>query len=126
MQIILDEKGYVRAYATIGGFGTPSVTVSEPDNLDDFEMNYRSYHLSNNGKLVKSDDKQKEIEDQRVVTDLRKQREKICFPYINRGALWYEFLTDEQKEELKVWYQQWLEVTDTRVVPDTPTWLLFS
>lgn len=123
MQVILNEQGYVRAYALIGGFGSPSVTVAEPADLDDFENNYRSYYLSGDA-LVKSDDKQKEIENNRVLTNLRSQREKICYPVINRGALWYNRLTAEQKEELDIWYQAWLDVTETKVAPEMPEWLV--
>lgn len=123
MQVILNEQGYVKAYALIGDFGTPSVTVAEPENINDFEDNYRSYYLSADDTLVKSDDKQKEIVEQRELTNLRSQRAKICFPYINRGALWYESLTNEQKEELRAWYGAWLDVTDTKVVPEMPAWL---
>ena len=123
MQIILNEQGYVQAYATIGSFGTPSITVNEPENLDDFENNYRSYYLSKDNVLVKSDDKQKEIEEQRELTNLRAQREKVCFPYINRGEMWYSRLSAEQKDELNVWYQAWLDVTNTKDIPETPGWL---
>ena len=123
MQIILNEQGYVQAYATIGSFGTPSITVNEPENLDDFENNYRSYYLSKDNVLVKSDDKQKEIEEQRELTNLRTQREKVCFPYINRGEMWYSRLSAEQKDELNVWYQAWLDVTSTKDIPEAPNWL---
>ena len=123
MQIILDEQGYVKSYATIGGFGSPSIAVNEPKDIDDFENNYRSYYLSEDNTLVKSDDKQKEIENQRELTNLRSQREKVCFPYINRGEMWYSRLSADQKEELNTWYQAWLEVTDTKVIPQTPEWL---
>lgn len=123
MQVILNEQGYVCDYALIGSFGSDSVTVNEPENLDDFENNYSSYHLYNGNMLVKNDDKQKEIEEQTELSNLRNQREKECFPYINRGYLWYSKLTDEQKEELASWYQAWLDVTDTKSVPNAPTWL---
>lgn len=123
MQIILNEQGYVHDYAIIGGFGSHSITVTEPENLDDFERNYGSYHLSEDGVLVKNGDKQKELEVEAELNDLRSQREKTCFPYINRGYLWYSKLTEEQKEELDAWYQAWLDVTDTKVLPDMPAWL---
>lgn len=55
--------------------------------------------------------------------NLRKQREKECFPIVNRGALWYELLSFEQKSELRTWYHDWLKVTDTLVIPKTPSWL---
>ena len=123
MQVILNEQGYVKAYALIGSFGSASVAVNEPENIDDFENNYRSYYLSEDNVLVKSDDKQKEIEDKRELANLRSQREKVCFSYINRGYLWYNRLTEEQKGDLDTWYQAWLDVTETKVVPKAPEWL---
>ena len=123
MQVILNEQGYVKAYALIGTFGSSSVTVDEPTDINDFEENYRSYYLSEGNVLVKSNDKQKEIENQREATNFRSQRAKICFPVINRGELWYSKLSTEQKEELSAWYQAWLDVTETKIVPETPLWL---
>lgn len=123
MQVILNEQGYVKAYALIGGFGTPSITVDRPENIDDFEQNYRSYYLSEDNVLIKSEDKQKEIEDKRELDSLRSLREKSCFSYINRGEIWYSRLSTEQIYELDTWYQAWLDVTDTKVIPETPEWL---
>lgn len=54
---------------------------------------------------------------------LRARREKECFPIINRGQLWYSTLTAEQYRELQVWYQAWLDVTETLVIPERPSWL---
>lgn len=124
MQIILNEQGYVKSYALIGGFGSSSIVVNEPVDIDDFENNYRSYYLSDDNVLVKSEDKQNEIENQREFVYLRSQREKICYPIINRGELWYSRLTTEQKEELDAWYQAWLDVTETKVIPEKPEWLI--
>jgi hypothetical protein len=124
MQVILNEQGYVQAYALIGSFGSDFVTVNEPENIDDFENNYCSYYLSDGNVLVKSDDRLKEIEVERELVVLRSQREKGCFPYVNRGEMWYGRLSVEQKEELDTWYQAWLDVTDTKVVPEKPEWLV--
>lgn len=123
MHVILNEQGYVKAYALIGSFCSDFVTVSDPENIDDFENNYRSYYLSEGNVLVKSDDKLKEIEAERELVALRSQREKACFPYVNRGALWYSKLTDEQMDELDAWYQAWLDITDSKIIPDVPEWL---
>lgn len=123
MQVILNEQGYVKAYALIGGFGTPSIAVDEPVDINDFENNYRSYYLSEDNKLVKSDMRQMEINNERELYNLRSMREKVCFPYINRGDLWYNRLSVEQKAELNVWYDSWLDVTTTRVIPEKPEWL---
>ena len=54
---------------------------------------------------------------------LRKKREEICFPIINRGKLWYDSLSSEQYQELKDWYKKWLDVTETNIIPETPEWL---
>ena len=59
-----------------------------------------------------------------TMDDLRHTRETQCFPIINRGALWYERLSAEQKEELNIWYQAWLDVTETGVIPEKPKWLV--
>ena len=124
MQVILNEQGYVHDYAIIGGFGSPSMAVVEPENLDDFERNYGSYYLSEDGVLVKNEDKQKEIEEEAELNELRSRREKACFTYINRGYLWYSKMTEEQKEELDAWYQAWRDVTETKVIPEKHEWLV--
>lgn len=65
---------------------------------------------------------QNELEKSKLY-ELRDAREQECFSVINRGGLWYDTLTDEQKEELKVWYKAWLDVTETKIVPEKPNWL---
>lgn len=57
------------------------------------------------------------------VARVRKLRETMCFSVINRGQLWYDKLTDEQYTELTNWYNDWLNVTDTLVIPTTPSWI---
>lgn len=54
---------------------------------------------------------------------LRTQREQECFPIVNRGQLWYETLTDKQKTELANWYNAWLDVTETLIIPKKLKWL---
>lgn len=54
---------------------------------------------------------------------LRAQRARECFPIVNRGKLWYDLLTLEQEAELLDWYVKWLNVTETFVIPVTPSWL---
>ena len=56
---------------------------------------------------------------------LRQRREVECFPYVNRGELWYEVYvdTDAKKVEFKQWYLDWLAVTETLVAPTKPDWL---
>ena len=58
-----------------------------------------------------------------LLKQLRFQRKEECFPIINRGTLWYDLITPEQTAELKIWYQAWLDVTDTLIIPEKPLWL---
>ena len=53
----------------------------------------------------------------------RKLRERDCFPVINRGKAWYDLLTVDQEWELKRWYVDWLNVTETHIIPVKPSWL---
>lgn len=54
---------------------------------------------------------------------LRALRAAECFPVINRGRLWYDNLTGEQLDELREWYNAWLDVTETKKVPQKPAWI---
>ena len=58
-----------------------------------------------------------------LISNLRKLREEICFPVVNRGPLWYNSLTDEQRIELREWYFAWLNVTETKDIPNKPAWI---
>ena len=62
-------------------------------------------------------------ETEAVKENLRNRREVECFSVINRGQLWYEGVSIAQLLELRKWYKAWLNVTDTLVVPEKPTWL---
>ena len=57
------------------------------------------------------------------VVELRFARQIECFPIINRGYFWYKNLTDTQLQELQDWYQAWLDVTETGILPKTPEWI---
>ena len=65
----------------------------------------------------------KPFTEEEYINNLRAKRETECFPIINRGQLWYDTLNEQQKAELKQWYINWLDVTDTLVVPNKPNWL---
>lgn len=100
---------------------------------DCLEMEEENYHIKNgyNGALFFEDymetkeykEKEAIFKQTQNIKRLRRQRESECFPVINRGALWYELRTEEEKIELREWYQKWLDVTDTLVIPEKPTWL---
>lgn len=72
-----------------------------------------------------------------ILVILRSRRKFECFEIVNRGVLWYNTLTEEQRLELDKWYKEWLDITDTfrteyeknpdleidNIIPTTPSWL---
>ena len=60
---------------------------------------------------------------ERETADLRKKRETECFAVVNRVKLWYDALSIAQLSELEEWYHAWLNVTETRVIPEIPDWV---
>ena len=58
-----------------------------------------------------------------IISSLRSLREVECFPIINRGKLWYDKLTLDQLYELKKWYDEWLNVTETKIIPKRLSWI---
>lgn len=121
MQVRFDENGYVNSYAEIGGI-SDGVEIEPPDDLEHFEVNFKAYKAEN-GVLIYDEGKDTILKSEAYITDLRDQRKYECFPYINRGELWYETLSETQVTELNVWYNAWLDVTETLVIPEKPLWL---
>jgi hypothetical protein len=58
-----------------------------------------------------------------IIEILRSRREYECFSIVNRGVLWYNTLTEQQRIELNNWYLAWLDVTETKIIPQKPEWL---
>lgn len=121
MQVYLDKNGYVLSYAIIGTL-SDGIEVEELKDLRHFQENYQAYKVVDNqlvfdsayAAIRKISEKQHE---------LRERREAECFSIINRGQLWYDSLTPQQRAELQQWYDAWLEVTETLQPPETPDWL---
>lgn len=94
---------------------------SEYNNISEWWQDHKEYDVNERKDYVEIvlrpnwQDEQKER--------IREERASICFPIINRGELWYSNLTAEQKAELRAWYQAWLDVTETKVKPKTPSWI---
>jgi hypothetical protein len=53
---------------------------------------------------------------------LRDLRQKECFAYADR-PLWYNNLSQEQKTQVDEWYNAWLNVTTTFVIPEKPSFI---
>ena len=61
--------------------------------------------------------------EERLKQQLRTRRASECFTIVNRGKLWYDKLTIAQQTELSAWYEAWLDVTETKTIPDMPDWV---
>lgn len=122
MKIVTNKDGYVNSFAILGEL-IDSIEVKHEDiDLNFFQQHYGSYKLVD-GSLVYDEEKDKQIADENELERLRILREKECFSVINRGQAWYNSLTDGQYEDLQTWYQAWLNVTKTRVIPEKPAWI---
>ena len=94
---------------------------NELNNICEWWQNHQQYDVNEYADYVEISLRPNWEEEQ--LKRFRQERESICFPIINRGQLWYDNLTKEQKSELQVWYQAWLDVTETKVKPETPSWI---
>lgn len=108
-----------------------AIIASSEIPVDGFEETNIEYGYTFDGKIKPLAEMQgaaykakvKEYEEKLRKDDLRSRRELECFSIINRGTLWYDRLTESQKTELESWYEAWLNVTDTNVVPPKPAWI---
>ena len=92
--------------------------VDFPDKLVEKFYLKKSKFFYINGQIVEAS-----VEEQQNIEKLRLQRKTECFSLINRGQLWYDQLSLAQKVELQIWYQAWLNVTQTNIIPTKPSWL---
>lgn len=121
MQILTDEKGFVTSYALEGTL-VDGIDISEPKDIDHFKEHFMAYRIRD-GDLVYDEAQDEKNRTEETREALRILRERECFPVINRGQLWYDTLTDNQKAELADWYQSWLCVTETLSPPESLNWL---
>lgn len=121
MQIITDNNGFVLSFAYVGSL-VEGIDVPEPEDIDQFLHQFYAYHLQD-GRLVYDAAAYEKHLDEELKAEYRQRREKECFSVINRGQLWYEGISLTQLLELRKWYQAWLNVTETMVVPERPAWL---
>lgn len=123
MRIEIDSNNRVVQYSYDDIYN--ELLFDVPDTVkipEDFEENAFFYKYENEQFIFDSEYKKEETSLQQVV-QIRSDRLEICFPVINRGQLWYDILTNEQKKELAAWYQAWLDATETLKEPEMPDWL---
>lgn len=120
MKIAIDENNYVIGYLVVGEGSSDMIEVEMPKDFT-FE-NYQAFKYQNGG-LIFDEGKLKKLDGERALNELREQRQIECFPIINRGELWYNSLTSAQITELSEWYNAWLNVTETKVIPTKLMWI---
>lgn len=121
MKVLLNEAGYVESYALEGEL-LGAVECDPPEDITVFETHFAAFRIRG-GTLVMDTEQIDSMYEAETLNGYRLQREKDCFPIINRGEFWYDRLTDQQREELQLWYQAWLDVTQTQTIPVKPEWL---
>lgn len=127
LYIQLDVEGYITGIAQepFEGHIETDMTMKEfmdkygNDNVTDGTHKYL------NGEIVCCEGTERSMLAyyETVKAELRGIREHECFPIVNRGQVWYDTLTTEQRQELSVWYNAWLNVTETLEIPQKPSWL---
>ena len=113
-KVYINEDGFVRSVY----FRDCTIEVEVDDETYEKLSQYSFY---TNWKYVDNEFVIVKLEDDSI---LRERRQRECFDIIdNRSALWYKHLTDDQMNELNAWYEAWLKVTDTHIIPTKPSWL---
>lgn len=116
MRLQLDENNMLTGYIVFSEFEDDGI-LYENELPDNFTKEYYKYKYEN-GKLIKTN-----IITEREKEKIRNLRKVECFSIVNRGGAWYKLLTAEMEEEFIKWYKEWLDATDTGVIPKRPTWL---
>lgn len=113
-KIKIDDDGYL--LSPTHQTWTREVEVSEEDYNKTLTIPFDKDWRYVDGQLI--------LEENMSDASLKHRRAKECFSIIdNRSQMWYNHLTAKQKEELEAWYQAWLDVTETKVIPVKPEWL---
>lgn len=98
------------------------VEGNELIEVDEIPNEWQFYKYINGEFVLDEEYKKTQVEETELL-EIRTKREVECFPFINRGALWYSRLSNTQKEELETWYQAWLDAPQTKIIPIKPLWL---
>ena len=121
MKIVTDNEGFVLSFAYVGDL-VDGMEVPEPADIDQFLHQFYAYKLQDGALVYDADAYEQHVTEERKA-EYRERREKECFAIVNRGQLWYEGISIQQMLELRQWYKDWLNVTETMVVPEKPAWL---
>lgn len=120
MRVTIDELSYITGWNLVDD--DEGLPCEVPEDFDHFSYFYAAYKYEN-GIATLDSAKLPNLESNKRKNEIRFQRGFDCFPYINRGPLWYAKLTEEQTLELNQWYNDWLNAPETETIPERPVWL---
>ena len=115
MKIQIDKNGYIQNFVIVGESSTCNIEVDEPE---DFSIDRFQEWKYDGEKLVYDIEQAKVLQAERNKDEIRFERQRVCFPVVNRGQFWYDTLTQSEKNKIREWYQQWLDAPETGVIPD--------
>lgn len=122
MYYCINKDNYIEAYSEEYISIESCQTIQSNEDID-LEKSFA--YIYQDSKLVFSQELYEEIIDESELIGLRNKREEECFSIVNRGEAWYSLNvnTEERKQEFNKWYKAWLNVTQTRAVPERPIWI---
>ena len=121
MKAILDDNGFITSFALEGDI-TDGIELPDPEDIDHFIEHWQSYKAQD-GKALFDEEQDTALAEESEKETLRQRRQTECFSFVNRGQLWYATLSIKQLAELTTWYTSWLNVTETKTIPEKPEWL---
>ena len=114
MIIRINENGYVESPYIQDATIEMEITEDQFEQISTFGFNTNWRYLD--GEFV--------LESLMDNDSLRARRQRECFNIVdNRSQLWWNKLTDVQRNEIEEWYEAWLSVTETKVIPQKLSWL---
>lgn len=120
MRVTIDDSGYITGWNVVDD--DEGLPCEIPEDFEKFSVFYNAYRYDS-GFAYLDEFRLIEIENDRRKQEIRVQREVECFPFINRGPLWYAKLDEQKISELNSWYNEWLDAPDTGSIPIAPEWL---
>ena len=115
MKIQVNENDYVENYVILGEGSACHIEVEEPEGFS--PDNFQAWKYDGE-KLVFDESRAQDLQNESQKNEIREERMRKCFPIVNRGQFWYDTLTQSEKNEIREWYQQWLDAPETGVIPD--------
>ena len=115
MKIQIDKNGYIQNFVIVGESSTCNIEVDEPE---DFSIDRFQAWKYDGEKLVYDIEQAKVLQAERNKDEIRFERQRVCFPVVNRGQFWYDTLTQSEKNKIREWYQKWLDAPETGIIPN--------